>query len=77
MYNKQQEKERLNGLIGLFIAACVALAVVSIYKAVNSEVIVEGPFLLQGSQARQAARQAHIERAVDCAVHGGDSCECQ
>lgn len=72
-YHKQSETERLPGLLALLLAACVALAVVTLTDYAVNEGRNELSSLRKESQVGADQRRDHIERAVECAV--GGSCE--
>lgn len=71
-YHKRSENDRLPGLVALLIAACIALAVVTLTDYAISEGRKELSSLRQESQVGAKARRDHINRAVQCAVLGDD-----
>jgi hypothetical protein len=70
-----KESERLSGLLALFLASTVVFLVISVARCANEAHNVGASYLQEALQENQALRLDRIDRAVKCAVEGGDSCE--
>lgn len=73
-YHKRSDNQRLPGLVALLIAACIALAVVTLTDYAVNEGRKELSSLRQESQVGAEVRRDRINRAVECAVLGDDKC---
>jgi hypothetical protein len=70
-----KESERLSGLLALLLASSVLFLVLSVARCVSEAHNGAASYLQQVQQENQALRLDRIDRAVKCAVEGGNSCE--
>lgn len=74
VYNRKQEQERLSGLLALMLAALLLLSIVSVSQCANEKEKDGELSSPPGAVEELTQRHSRINRAVECAVSGGNVC---